>query len=74
MISILEVKHNYGIDRLGEEYNKVEGQWQRIKATEKKMGGITRSYDKNRSRRRSRSLEPYDYCLRKCVQSYVWSC
>ncbi|MFD0944693.1 hypothetical protein [Savagea faecisuis] len=38
MISILEVKHNYGIDRLSEEYNKVEGQWQRIKATEKKMG------------------------------------
>ena len=51
MISILEVKHNYGINRLGEEYNKVEGQWQRIKAIEKKMDILTRSYDKNRSKR-----------------------
>lgn len=37
MINLLEVECNYGIDRSGHAYNKVEGQWQRVEAVEKKM-------------------------------------
>ena len=67
MISILEVKHNYGIDRLGEEYNKVEGQWQRIKATEKKMGVLQGHMIKNAL---EGDREALNHMIIACVNAY----